>query len=389
MTDALTNIHSYKSLNEALLQAKQPKLFLIDIERFRTINLSFGDEGGDFVLQHFSKALLGFANSFKMELYRVKNDQFALLLEAAFELSLMEKIIMELCEITQNQHYAYEGKNISFNAHIGISFDHFNPLEKAYNALLVAKSQQQPFATYSEFANTLMNESKEEIHQSIQKAITSGKIILLFQAIVDAEHQVHYYESLLRFDSFDAMQSPMLFIKIAREKNVYTLLLSAIVKKILERLASHPSLSIGINLSSSDLLDTECFDFLRKELRGKNIYFEIHFDETLPTNSHLDALRILKSEGFSLVLDNMNSETLLEYFDKSSMDAIKLNGDVIRNLVLNQESKEQCLSILELAHAKEFQTIATHINAKNVLEIVQTLPFDFFQGYSFEKPHPL
>lgn len=389
MIDSLTNTLSHKALDEALLEAKQPKLFVIDIERFRTINLNFGDEGGDFVLQCFAKELLEFATSFEMQLFRVKNDQFVLLLETAFELSLMEKIILSLCEATQNKNYAFKGESIAFNAFIGISFDHFNPLEKAYKALLVAKAQQQPFATYSEFANTLMNESKEEIHKSIQEAVSSGKIILLFQSIVDTKEQALYYESLLRFESFDAMQSPMLFIKIAREKKVYSLLLSAIVKKILELLSTRPSLCIGINLSASDLVDEQCFDFLRQELRGKTIRFEIHFEDETPKAEHLEALRVLKQEGFSIVLDNINSPQLLEFFDNKTVDALKINGDVIRNLSINEETKERCIRILELAHIKGFQTIATHINAKSTLELVQTLPFDFFQGYSFEQPHPL
>lgn len=389
MIDSLTQIPSHKALEEALGLSKQPKLFVIDIVQFKTINLSFGDEGGDFVLQCFSKELSEFATTHSMTLYRVKNDQFALLLEAAFDLSKMETIILALCEATQNRRYTYGDKTITLSAHIGISFDHFHSLEKAYKALLVAKTQQQPFATYSEFANTLMNESKEEIHQSIQEAIQNGKITLLFQAIVKPNQTPFYYESLVRFDSFDTMQSPMLFIKIAREKKVYPLVLQAIVEKILLLLHSNDALRIGINLSASDLLDTECFDFLKKELKGQKIIFEIHFDDETPNQEHIEALQLLKNEGFSIVLDGVKSPSLLEAFDASAVDGVKISGDLIRNLANDVSAHERCLALLSMAQNKGFQTIATHINAKSTLEKVHALPFDLFQGYSFELPHPL
>lgn len=61
-------------------------------------------------------------------------------------------------------------------------------------ALLVAKAQNQPFATYSEFANTLMEASEEEAIQTITRAIETGKIVLLFQAIVNHKKTPCYYE---------------------------------------------------------------------------------------------------------------------------------------------------------------------------------------------------
>ncbi len=90
MIDALTNVSSFHAYEQRILTCKSPKLFLVDIKAFKTINLQYGDEAGDAILRSFSKHLSHFAQSHEMELFRLKNDQFILLLDAPFELSSME-----------------------------------------------------------------------------------------------------------------------------------------------------------------------------------------------------------------------------------------------------------------------------------------------------------
>ena len=220
MIDSLNAVASSHALEVRLSQCKQPKLFLVDIRHFKQINLDHGDEGGDFVLTHMARALSTFANDHQKELFRVKDDQFLLLIDIPFELSKMEKIIMDLCDTFEKQTLSYQDKMLCIQTHIGISFDHFYGLEKAYKALFVAKAQHQPFATYSEFANTLMEASEEEAAQTITQAIETGKIVVLFQAIVEQTKTPCYYEALLRLECDQELQSPKLFLDIAREKKI-------------------------------------------------------------------------------------------------------------------------------------------------------------------------
>lgn len=389
MIDALTHIASFKALEERLLTCKHPKLFLVDIKNFKTINLHYGDEGGNFVLRAFALALSSFAQEQNMELFRVKNDQFALLLDIPFELATLEKIIFALCDVTQKREYNYEGKAIPLETHMGISFDHFGALDKAYKALLVAKTQNQPFATYSEFANILMNESEEEIGRTITDSIETGKINLLFQAIVDANKIPCYYESLLRMECHQGLQSPKLFITIARQKNVYDYLLSSIVHKITGILDKNPALHLGINLSSDDLLEPKRLEFLRQTLKNRGVILEIQCDEVSHFASMAPIFALLKTEGFRIALDNVEHVALVEACDAKSVDYVKIHGDLVRNLELDATLRQTCETLVHLSHAKGFHVIATHLNAKNALDVAHVLPFDFFQGYSFEQPHPL
>lgn len=389
MIDSLTAIASHKALDTRLSQCKQPKLFVIDIHQFKEINLQYGDEGGDFILTRMAQELSSFALHHEMELFRLKDDQFLLLTDIPFELAKMEKIIMDLCDDFEKKSFVYQDKTLCIRTHIGISFDHFYGLEKAYKALFVAKTQRQPFATYSEFANTLMLQSEEEILKTIHDAITSNKIILLSQAVVDANTSACYHEILLRLEYDQNLQSPKLFLKLVREKNLYDLLLQGIIVQMKRFFAQYPHTKLGLNLTLEDIENPSRCALLYDHLAYLPVLLEIQCDASSLNEAHLKAIATLHHKGFEIVLENVRDISVIEALNQKSVSYVKLHGDLIRLLNFDSKTHAICRALIDLAHSKEIKVIATHINAKQTLEAAQKLPFDGFQGFYFEQPHRL
>lgn len=387
MRDALTSLKSSTALDEYLLTCKHPKLFLIDIKNFKKINLDHSDEGGNFILCAFAKTLLNFAHLHEMELFRFKNDQFILLLDQTFELATMEKIIFALLDVLKEQRYTYQDVSISPSFHIGISFEHIKPIQKAQKALLVAKAEEQPFVTYSEFANTLMEESEEKIAQIVDQAIAEKQIRFDFQPIVDKNLNVIYYESLLRLECYSGLQSPKLFLKIAREKKFFDTLLdvSADTIKHFLTLRKEP---LALNLSSCDLGDSKRMAFLIPTFAQQNIIIEIQCEEMEHLSVILDAIEQFKRVGIAIALDNVEDASLLSFFPAQSLAFIKVHGDIIRNLEIDEHAQAKAIAIFNAANKLGAQCVATHINSKKSTEAAQALGFKLFQGYSFELPHP-
>ncbi|MDD2384154.1 MAG: EAL domain-containing protein [Sulfurospirillaceae bacterium] len=387
MKDALTTLKSSTALDEYLLTCKHPKLFLIDIRNFKQINLTHSDEGGNFILCSFAKALLSFAQLHEMELFRFKNDQFILLLDQTFELSTMEKIIFVLLDVLKEQSYTYHDVLISPSFRIGISFDHIKPIQKAQKALLVAKAEEQLFVTYSEFANTLMEESEEKIAQLVDQAIAEKQIQFDFQPIVDKNLHVIYYESLLRLECYSGLQSPKLFLKIAREKKFFDTLLSVSANTIKHFLTLKKE-PLALNLSSCDLGDSDRMAFLIHTFAQQNIIIEIQCEETEHLSVILDAIQQFKHVGIATALDNVEDASILACFPAQSLSYIKVHGDIIRNLEIDEHAKTKALALLDAAKKLGAQCIATHINSSKSTEAAQAFGFKLFQGYSFELPHP-
>lgn len=388
MIDALTNVSSFHAYEQHVLTCKSPKLFLIDIKSFKTINLNHGDEAGDAVLRSFAQCLSDFASTNEMELFRLQNDQFILLQDMPFELSRMEKTIFSLCDALKTKHYVHQDVPIDVEVHMGISFDHFHPLEKAQKALLVAKAENQLFVTYSEFANTLASESEEKIEMLIKDTIANEQLVLHFQAIMDRDNHIVYYESLIRLGCGHGLQSPKLFLKVARERHVYDLILQATAPKIIA-LSLEKKIPIALNLSSFDFLESARVDFLCNTFANTQTIFEIQCDDVEHIPLLLSIVPRLKALNIHVALDNVLLASLVDAFEPSMIDYVKVHGDIVRNLVLDETARLTCNAILAATHTKNAKSIATHLNAKGALATTQTLPFDLFQGYIFELPHPL
>jgi len=388
MTDALTHIASFKAYEHAILTCKSPKLFIIDIKDFKQINLLYGDEAGNAILRALSSKLQAFAQAQELTLFRHKNDQFILLADMPFDLSRMEKLIFTLCDVVKKQHYVYEEIRIEVQTHMGISFDHFNPLEKALKSLWVAKAEDQPFVTYSEFASTLANESEEKVETMLKNAIQEGHVNLHYQAVVDALENVCYYESLIRMECNHGLQSPKLFLKIARERHVYDLLLHAISHKIIA-LSQTQTVPLALNFSSFDLLDEARVSYLCDTFATTRVVFEIQCEHIEHTPTLQKVFAHFKTAGIMIALDNVDTPSIVASFEKGLIDFVKVHGDIIRNLLLDESMMLTCKDILEQTHAIGAQGIATHLNAKGAFEALKVLPFDLFQGYIFEQPHPL
>ncbi len=386
MIENHTPLPSFCLFEEKMLTCKSPKLFLIDIKQFKNIILTYGDEGESRVLSAFHDLLLTFATEHEMELFALFDDTFALLIDTPFELSKMEHLISALSREMEHILIPYEGKTLTLNVHIGISFDHFEGLQKAQKALLVAKAENQLFVTYSEFANVLMNENEEAIEAMIKTAIEEGQIVLHFQSIIDKNSTVLCYEALLRLAYHNTLQSPKLFLKIAKKRHFYDRLLESIAQKALT-LAKQKGIKIALNLSWEDLQDQERLAFIETTFSNQPIILEIEYKKEIPFEPFKEALQQLKHANITLSLDNVCDSSLLEFCDGGLIDIVKVHGSLIRNLCTDEHARFTCNTILELCKAKNIQTVATHLNSQTTLETVRTLGFDLFQGYIIDQPH--
>ena len=215
MIDKLTKIPSLGALEEAIESFSHPKLMLIDLKNFKELNLKYSDEVGDFVLKEFAKNLQNYANENDMLAFRVIEDEFALLKDMEFDLNKIEKLLFGVVEFIKKQIYIFDNYTLHVEAHIGLCLDQARLLSKAKRALIVAQKEDQPFVTYSDFVNRLLEENKEEVYKLLQDSLDNGSIMPYYQKVIDKNDNIIYHEVLLRNKTKDSIQTPKLFLKIA------------------------------------------------------------------------------------------------------------------------------------------------------------------------------
>lgn len=381
MLDALTKIPTLQALSTCLKSAQHPKLILIDLKEFEKLNLTYGDEAGDFVLCSFAKELESFAKAHDMEVFRVKEDEFALIKDMPFDLTVLEKLIYSISDFIKAQSYTYKNKNINIDAHIGLCLDQNNLLEKAYKALKVAKKEDQPFVTYSDFVNKLLEEGREEISSLLQQSLENGTLVPYYQRVIDLDGNNIYNEILLRNEMKDSIQAPKLFLNIAHERGFYNDIVKLVSKNVIKENGAK-----AMNFSAIDFFDEDLFNFLNETFKDTNTVFEVQDDKHIHMENLDYKLEILQNNKIKICLDNVKDNSNIAHLNLKHIDYVKLSGDIIRLLSLSDEAHSTCKEIILTCKESNIKTIAPHINSNHSFEEAKNIGFDYYQGYFFGKP---
>ena len=378
MLDTLTHIPSFNSLLETLKESKHPKLFLIDLKDFTKLNLTYSDEAGDFVLKEFALSLTNFAKNNDMSAFRVEKDEFALIKDIPFDLKTIEKLLFLVIDFIKAQKYTFNKEEITIEAHMGICLDQNNLLKKAKKALKIAQKENQPFMTYSDFVNILLEEDEERICTLIHDSIEDGTITPYFQKVIDLNKNTLYQEALIRIVSKNGVIPPKIFLNIAKEKGFYKQIVKLIIKKM-----NSIKEAKAVNISCSELFDDELYQIYTEGFKNSNTVFELQNEECLHNSRLPEKIAELKKLNIKICLDNVDNTSYIKDLD---IEFVKIKGDLIRLLQIDANAVSTCKEIISTCKEQNIKTIATHINSNASFEEAKKLGFDYYQGFYFEKP---
>jgi EAL domain-containing protein (putative c-di-GMP-specific phosphodiesterase class I) len=142
--------------------------------------------------------------------------------------------------------------------------------------------------------------------------------------------------------------------------------------------------------------DNSFIDFLYEQLAlypipTQAICFEMN--ESIVTTNWVKTVskaRAFKELGFYFGLDNFScSMSSWEYLKNLSVDYIKINGALVKNIVDDKIYIAMVKAINEVAHVMDIQTIAKHVESKEIFEAIKVIGIDYVQGYNIAKPSPL
>ena len=313
-----------------------------------------------------------------MKAFRVEEDEFALVKDMPFDLSAMEKLIYTISDFIKTQSYVFNGNHINIDAHIGLCLDQNNLLEKAKKALKVAQQEDQPFVTYSEFVNRLLEESAEKVCNLLQKSVVMGTVTPFFQKVVDLDKNNIYQEVLIRIVTNDSVESPKLFLNIAKKRGFY----NQTIEKLIEKLVDIKEQK-AINISCEDLYDENLLKLYTQSFKNNNTIFELQNDTFLKDEKAKLEIKNLKENGIKICLDNIDN---IEDIEKFNPDFVKVKGDLIRLLHIDPNAISTCKEIISTCKRLNTKSIASHINSQATFEEAKKLEFDYYQGFFLGEP---
>jgi len=253
-------------------------------------------------------------------------------------------------------------------------------------------------AQIEENCTTLIGETTERV-KAFRQVLTDGAFTLVYQPIVDLKTgATHHFEALTRFDLPEMINSQWEMIRFAEDVGLIsdfdTAVLNRTIQKLRELMRQNATPGIAVNVSGRSLSDPEFILDLISTLKGnKDLkrYLMIEITESAQIHD-LDmlgeALKEIRGEGFKVYLDDFGAGAAgFQYLKKLEVDALKIDGDYVRNALESREDRAFLRAMVTLCKDLEIITVGEWVETREHADLLTEIGVDFGQGYYFGKPN--
>ncbi len=410
--DELTGLLNRKGFEESVWREisqtdRERHLVLFNINQFKVINAAYGITTGDMVLSAMAKVISNAAHQLRFTA-RLDADVFAALLDASKD--DVEDLVNNICNEINTMKTTVNGKVLSVESRAGVIAlnsketalaDHIYAAEMA---LISAKEDSSQVIVYKP-GNTALLKRKNQLTQveNIKNALDEDRFELYCQSIEPLSDNETHYEILVRMiDEDGEIVFPDDFIPVAERYNLMNMVDRWVIKHTFELLSKEEYRDIsanykwGINLSGMTISDPDFHDFVSEclheyEFEPTNLYFEI--TETAAIKNFQNCISFMNkihSLGVQFALDDFGSGlSSFSYLKNLSIDYLKIDGSLIKDIVSSRLDQVMVSSIAGIAKELNVKTIAEYVENESILHVLMKMDIDFAQGYEIMKPKPV
>lgn len=395
VTDSLTGLPNRFKLKEDLDANRAMSLVLMNIDGFSMINDAYGFEVGDKLLLEIRDLLKKILEPYSITIYRLEADIYAALLHTHSD-EILKKIILILRNALAEHVFTIGPIQARVSMSVGVVSDEIgNMIQKAEIALREARTiGRNRVEIYTDKLRII-----QKIHENnqwtswLREALDSNKILAYFQPIVDCTtDQIVKYEALVRLERGGIVYPPSYFLSAAR----YSGLLHQLTRRMIELTFSKFSdnhLKFSINISDIDLMEKGFLEFIesereRHDLEHHRICFEL-LEETSLSDNHLaqEQLQAIIDKGYGIVIDDFGVQcSNFAQIGSMKLDALKIDGKFIKDIVTNEHSQNVTESIVFFASKKNVPVVAEFVHSPEIYSIIKSLGIQFAQGYFLGEP---
>jgi len=390
-------------LNHAKRNSEGLAILLIDIDRFKLVNDSYGQAVGDQVLRFVAENLnRGIRES--DFLARFGGDEFILLLpdikSAHDAMNVAKKIVKETCV-----PFRYGKTDIHITLSIGIALypDHGNSWEQLLknadtavcNLRLTANSN---FCIYNDSLKN-HNSNKISIENLIRTAIKEDQFISYYQPQINLETgEIHALEALGRINSPDhGLVRPAKFIEIAEESSLICDVGDVILTKVCEDVKRWQAygyhVPVSINISAIQLAMDSFSSYFLEKIHRFGLFpeiFELEITENvIIKNLEMTLNNIIKLTklGVNIAIDDFGKGySSLSYLDQLPLKTLKLDKSFIRNINVSDATSTIIPAMINVANGLKLNFVAEGVETRTQHEYLIEQGSCIAQGYYYSKP---
>ena len=388
-------------------------VFCLNINRFRTVNTSFGYHIGDRLLQELAKRLAK-AMGNHATIARLGADEFGIIITGQPQeqdvVGIAQAILVEV-----TAPYLLIAHKIQIQVSIGIALQqqHSSPerlLVQAETARRWCQKQgQSGYMVYSLTMDALEVERRlieADLSNAIAEQTSSGlkpsEFQLYYQPQVHlATGQIIGVEALLRWHHPQrGMIPPKIFIPIAEEMGLIVTLGEWVLRAACTQVQAWQTLSlvplkVSVNLSMRQFQQEKLAQRVAQILEETGLnpkLLVLELTESIlmeDVSATVAVLRELKQLGVEISLDDFGTGySSLNYLSDLPIDALKIDQTFVRQGAINSGAAAISTAIIMMAQSLKLNVIAEGVETQKQLTFLKEIGCQIMQGFLYSPPIP-
>jgi diguanylate cyclase (GGDEF)-like protein len=403
--DGLTGLPNRLNLLEAVdaelgLGTGSAAVLYVDLDRFKSVNDTWGHSAGDELLAEFSRRLAGAVRAQDLAA-RIGGDEFAILVrdaDADTAVSVARRMLEAIDGI-----YVLSCGDVACHVSVGIAVGAAGTtsgedlIRNADIAMYSVKRSERAYTLYeAELHETLR--VQRQLGLDLEAAIERREILVHYQPVVRLEDgAIEGVEVLARWPHpTRGLLSAADFLPAAEESGLTVELGRLVLHQALAAARRWPErLSIWVNVAAAELANERLVDTLAEALKGygvapSRLVIEVTESGVIQgSDGALVAMRRLRELGVGVAIDDFGTGySSLSRLAEFPIESLKIPKPFVDRLVDEEPDEAFVDAILRLGDSLGLAAVAEGIEHRAQAERLRDMGCRFGQGYLFGRPAP-
>src|SRR3954465_8244092 len=396
-------------LAQAIAAARRGRRFaaavLLDVQRFRLVNETFGRNAGDELLRQIGMRLREAVRD-EHTVARVGGDHFAIVVAGVQNLEEGTRTVLDSLTTAFAQPFGANGGEIRIALRAGVAVlpgdgDSAEMLAaNAETALNRAKRSAQRYLFYAPTMNERVAETVA-LENRLRLALEDGRLTLHYQPKIDMRtSELAGLEALIRWDDPElGVVPPSQFVALMEETGMILAAGRWALGRAVQDIHRWQSLGLrvprtAVNVSALQLKQGDFVDSVLQAIAGFGGHplLDLEITESVLLDDIDDStrkLQILRRAGVEVSVDDFGTGySSLNYLARLPVDTLKIDRSFVMRMRDAGYPRNIVAMIVSLAHTLGLKVIAEGVEEQEQRVLLSELGCDQIQGFLISRPLP-
>lgn len=375
-------------------------LLLLDLDRFKAVNDSFGHHAGDDLLRQAARRMRAYAGPNDI-IARLGGDEFGVIHRGEISETSAARLAQNLIgALSEPFHVDGDIVSIGCSAGLALRSKHGQSadalMKRADLALYAAKATGKGDYAWFEFSMEESADRQRILRDELSLALEKDQLFLNYQPIVCTRSgRIVCFEALLRWNHPErGLVSPAEFIPVAESSGLIDPIGRWVIQKACTEAAKWPNdIRVAVNLSPRQFSG---FGLVADVIHALDVSYlppqrlELEITESIFLNDSADNLRILgqlKQLGIRIALDDFGTGySSLAYLRRFPFDKLKIDRSFITDMTTTPENLAIVRAVIGLGKSFGAVVTAEGVETEAELACLARKGCDQAQGFLLGRP---